>query len=374
MNHFDVAIVGAGPAGSFLAFLLSKSGYNTCIIDRSCFPRDKLCGGLMTGKTLDILSQNIDCASIPFFATDKVSIFYKYNKVLSFDAVNSFYLCQRLDFDNILLKYAQQCGTTCFLGKEVTVFDLANRKLILSSGECIDYDVLVGADGALSKTRSNLLVESPSLGCCVEISSVDRQQLPFNATDEIQMFVGDIDNGYSWIFPKYDGFTIGTGSIYNKTCSSNIKEHFFEFCKNIKCNNSKFKGAFIPTGDRVHLGNKLFSNACLIGDAAGFIDPITGEGIYYALLSAQVLYSSIIECTNPYNLLDIYNEQANPIITRIYSDHSIHKQIYNTIFLSSVLNSLNHSKQYVASLIDETVNKYSKTYSELYNELRMLMR
>mgnify|MGYP003378781009 CR=1 FL=1 len=111
--------------------------------------------------------------------------------------------------------------------------------------------------------------------------------------DRVSVYFGVIPNGYGWVFPKKEGYTVGVGGPERN--SLKMKEQLLLFLNTlgIVTDSVKVKGAFIPYGS---FPKRLASDhVLLVGDAAGFVDPVNGEGIYFAILSGQKAIQAILD-------------------------------------------------------------------------------
>lgn len=286
-KKFDVVIVGGGPAGSALGFLLQKAGISNCIIDKQIFPREKLCGGLLTEKTLSLIKEIYGTIQFPFERiTSSVNLFVGMHKLSSVITDSTFCLVNRTNFDNYLLEQYKNFGGVTYEGKRIQKFNLQNKKLILDNEIELAYHILVGADGANSQVRQLINSVYRPEALCIE-SSYPSEIM----TNNIDVFFATVRNGYGWCFPKSNYYTIGIGGSVRQ--NKNLREAFISFSKNIEkpIENNNIKGAMVPFGKYVK--KPCSKNIILIGDAAGLVDPITGEGLYFALKSSKYAYDSI---------------------------------------------------------------------------------
>lgn len=280
MEHYDIIIIGGGPAGSMTGITLQKKGYKTCIIDKSAFPRDKLCGGLLTVKTMELIRDycpGLDPDDFVVAKTNKVDFYLGQTKVNTFDTVNTYYLTERKVFDLTLIEEYKKNGGILFEKERVKPADIDfNNCTIQTDSKKWSYTYLVGADGCNSMLLRKTGVKR-SFNYCIE-GEAPRDS---DTKEEIKIFFGVARNGYGWYFPKkeYDCVGIG-GENAGKTILKQAKQFFHQL--GLEADNQK--GAPIPSGKHPDMSG-LPDNTLVVGDAAGLIDPITGEGIYYALLS-----------------------------------------------------------------------------------------
>ena len=289
MRHYDVVIIGGGPAGSSLAFLLKKQGVSCCIVEKAVFPRDKLCGGLLTEKTVSTINRIYGDIGFPHERISKtVSLFCENKKLSTVTTQSVFYLVERKAFDDYLLMQFKNNAGEVFEGESIHNIAQSEHIVELQSGLSIQYSVLVGADGANSYVRRLIAPQYRPNAICVETSITSN-----SISDEICVFFTDGPSGYGWCFPKSDYFTVGMGGDvkYNR----DIRDTFSQFAEMIGKPISKhsIRGAMVPFGKYVK--RPFCEDVLLVGDAAGLVDPITGEGLYFALRSSEIASKAIIE-------------------------------------------------------------------------------
>ncbi len=302
---YDVVIVGAGPSGCSTAITLAKKGANVLIIDKSFFPRPKLCGGLITEKTLCLLENNLGLLKIKSdmqYESNGFEIYFKrqfLNKVYS---NNSIYFISRKILDNRLFKKVQEMGCKTIEGERVT--KISNDSLEIGN-ERIYFNILIGADGANSLVRKKmgLKLNKRKVGFGIQVD-VPVDLCP-NFHDNLpKIYFGYLKYGWAWVFPKGNYFSIGLGGLKRKKDS--MKKSFYDFIRDLGLtdvlDNTHLQGAWIPYGS--YLRRPAKSNFYLVGDAAGFVEPITGEGIYFALLSGILAGESI--CSSNSNKEESY--------------------------------------------------------------------
>ncbi len=291
---YDVIIVGAGPSGSYSGYLLSKAGVKVLIIDKENFPRDKVCGGGISQKTLDILDfdispivqRNIKGAYLTFKNSGIV--------VKSMEGRNGVSIL-RSDFDNYILQKAIEQGADFLPKTSINKFLQNPDKIILNTSEGeIESRILIAADGVYSKIRrevfgNDLVSYAPAIEALIYVD--DEVLNKYN--DHTLFDFGGMKKGYGWIFPKKDHLNVGVFSIYG---SKNIKSELDFFIKLYpslgKYKEIKTIGFSIPVKNNKEIYGK--ENLILIGDAAGFAESFYGEGIYFALKSGKLAAEAII--------------------------------------------------------------------------------
>jgi len=298
--YYDVIIVGGGPAGSTAAYQLNKLGYDVLLLDKKEFPRPKLCGGLITQKTLNILLDIFDfklsdlkSQGIIDYVAESYQIYYKDKLITTNNLENEFNLVKRIQYDNYLFNLAKQSGVKVIDGIKVIGINFASNTVKTEKGKEYTSRFIIGADGVNSIVRKQMIdkintkqIQHIKKGEALAIETlVPRNKISRNIDSPI-IYFGIINYGYGWIFPKSDSLTIGLGGLQNK--NENFIDIFNDFLKLLNLQDYKInkKGWYIPFGN--FLKAPIYKNTFLIGDAANLADPLTGEGIYYAHKSAQI--------------------------------------------------------------------------------------
>ncbi len=285
----DVIVVGGGPAGSSAAYMLAKQGLDVLVLEKQKMPRYKTCGG----------GVNIRAARhIPFSIEPVVErVIYKYRFTYRggkpFEKASDeplTYMTQRMRLDQFLLEQARNQGA--HVTEEVSIRKIheKNDSVIIedTGGKTYRSLLLIGADGANSVVARNLELNN---GIQREIALESEVALPHEIMDrwndsvEIDLF--SIWCGYGWIFPKQDHISIGVGGP--QRFFKQIKEYNFTY---LSTNNVseypkiRFSGHVLPI--RKGFAPLAKGRALLVGDAAGLLEPFTGEGIGYAVRSGQL--------------------------------------------------------------------------------------
>ena len=357
MLSVDVLIVGGGPAGSSLGYMTQKAGLKSCIVDKALFPRKKLCGGLLTQKTHDLINLIYNDTSYPCECiTSKIGLFLGDEKLSSVQVDSNFYLVDRKDFDQYLIMKYQSAAGVFLENTTVTSVNLRNNCASLSTGEVIYYRILVGADGANSQVRRYIDRNYRPNAVCLEFDSPSD-----DVSDELQVYFLAVRSGYGWCFPKKSHYTVGLGGVIED--NQNIKNKFEVFYKNIGKidGNENTKGALIPFGRFVKSPCK--NNILLIGDAAGLVDPITGEGIYFALLSAKYASEAIISFTScKDNLRKLYSVKVKQIHSIISEANTFNSILFNGFAKSYLLKMVKGKTNVIKYYSDNLLSHYNITY------------
>jgi geranylgeranyl reductase family protein len=309
ITSYDVAILGAGPAGSAAAITLARAGVKTCLIDREDFPRPKLCGSLLTLRCRklyeEVFPEALDQAVIQ--TSTGADFFFGPRLAHSLRDQTLLLQSDRLSLDHFLLMQAVQAGAKPITGNAAREIDVASGQISMAGGGSIRYRYLVGCDGAHSLAARTLYGRSlpkGSAAAALELD-VDRTETGLRV-DRPQIYFDVVRWGYAWIFPKGGKLTLGLGALPGK--NGNLNRIFRDFLSSRLgyLPPNRIGGHLIPFNAYRKLPGR--GNILLCGDAAGLVDPITGEGIAYAIQSGCLAARSILRhYSDPSAVLDSYN-------------------------------------------------------------------
>ncbi len=318
MQHYDIIICGAGPAGTTCALGLHDAGLNVLLLDKQSFPREKICGDAYGGYAYKILN-----TINPAFGKKLLSlcegVIAKRAKLISpkgysyeLKLKGFFANLPRLVFDDFLLNMVKaETKTTLLENTSAQKITIEKDQVIvtLSDGTELKTKVVVGCDGAhsvvqsaLTGTRELITETCPGLRAYYKnVKGVDSDCL------EIHL-IKEIPKGYFWIFPSTNGLAnVGIGGDKDVLTKHkiNMRNVFADLMKNAPQFKERFaeaelvgdiKGWTIPIG---YFNSKLpisGNRVLLCGDAAALVDPSTGEGIGPAMSSGRFAAKHIKEC------------------------------------------------------------------------------
>ena len=358
-NKFDTVIIGAGPSGSACGITLQRRGISCCIIDKAVFPRSKTCAGLVTGKTyklINLLFGAEDTDKLFCDSASNIRLFRKQAEVVSAPISTPVRLVKRRDFDNVLVERYKSLGGTLYEGERIVRIDYRSNRLTLKSGKSIEYDRLVFADGALSLSHKKLNVKKESLAFGVE-AYIPKEQ--FN-TENIDIYFEYADKGYVWVFPHGDTVCAGVGAQFER--GVDYKEILRKFLRDagVDPGKQKYIGAFLPYGYAVPQ-NKLPDNVLLVGDAAGFADPISGEGLYMALKSG-INAAESMQTKNP---KQHYLQLVKPLRQAATDGKKAQKLFYTPAVFKRVMKRAEGKQRFVGFFFDNMVEEYNYPYRKL---------
>ncbi|MCD6227715.1 geranylgeranyl reductase family protein [Candidatus Micrarchaeota archaeon] len=311
-KDYDVVVVGAGPGGSTTAQFLARYGIKTLLVDKAKFPRDKTCGDALSGKSRNVLKElGLDkkIKEVPHKITDSVlfsspkgdsvTIPFKNDK----GEIEPGFICRREILDNLLFQEAKKHVDT-LEEFEVTEVMTENDKVVGVKGKHkgkekeIRAKVVVGADGMYSMIARKVgAFNTDPKHTCSAVRAYYKNVKDVTSAIELH-FVDKVIPGYFWIFPCDDGLAnVGLGIVDEEVMKRkiNLKELMEDVLKNDPKFKDRFKDAEQVTpivGWKLPFGSKRrksFGDGwMLVGDAAGLVDPFSGEGMGNAMYSGKL--------------------------------------------------------------------------------------
>jgi geranylgeranyl reductase family protein len=281
---YDAIVVGAGPAGSTAAYRLAAAGASVLLLDKARFPRDKPCGGGVTIRALKLLPFGID--PVVEGVVDRFELRLGHRRGFSRQAPEPLALMtQRRRLDAYLAEQAAQAGARFRDGVRVTA---VRRGAVDVEGETHTATVIVGADGANGVTaRSLSLPVDREHGVALEGNLGHELLEPERYARRLVLEFGTVPGGYGWVFPKGDHVNFGVGGW--ETEGPRLRAHLARLCAVHGVDPAALTDV---RGHRLPLrkpGSALASGrVALVGDAAGLVDPLSGDGMYEAFLSSQL--------------------------------------------------------------------------------------
>ncbi|PSL20116.1 geranylgeranyl reductase family protein [Shimia abyssi] len=285
--HFDIIVLGAGPAGSAAATWAARQGRRVALLDKALFPRNKLCGGLFTERSRayyrEIFGQDIDLSNA--VTRHEIAFWHEGRELAVLEDIPPLHLTMRLDLDNCLYQHALAAGAKDYTGRAVA--EIGDHDVTLRDGTRLSADILIGADGVNSILARHLFgapFNKDTIGFGLEIEVSPETQSP--GAHPLRIDFAAATWGYGWSFPKQNSTTVGVGGLHAP--NPDMKGHFARYLRALDLDPEavKVKGHYLPFGDfRPRPGR---AHMLLAGDAAGLVDPITGEGIAFAMKSGQL--------------------------------------------------------------------------------------
>jgi len=322
VSGYDAVVAGAGPSGSTAAYYLAKEGYRVALVDRARFPRDKACGGglCIHIREFDHITSNWDdfleaeCLRGVVFGPDMEMVDYRRDEPF-------FYNIRRRTFDHRLVNFAVDAGAELIEGNGMRNFTIRDDGVTtrLRDGTELESRVIIGAGGTYDRVAQHIRkVEGFPMWGDNDIATALYAEIDVGeefldeafGTERTAMAHLKYDHldGYGWAFPKRSVLNIGIGgprSVIKRHKRLNpgwdersYFEHYIRtlkrqgyFPEHMEVSRRQMGGSNIPVG--MGIKRSVTDRALVVGDAGGFVSPLSGEGIYYALDSGRLAAQSL---------------------------------------------------------------------------------
>ncbi len=294
MERFDVVVVGAGPAGSTAAHRLAAAGAGVLLLDKARFPRDKPCGGGLTMRAVRQLPVPPD--PVVEHVVDRMGFRLRYGTRFERRSEEPLILMtQRRRLDHYLAEQAVSAGAELLDGVKVSDVRAGDRSVsVRVDGAEVEAAALVAADGVNGPTRKALgLGGDYVLGVAFE-GNVPNEVAGSRYAGLAEIELGTIPGGYGWVFPKGDHVNVGVGGWEREGPA--LRDHLRDLCRAHGLPHDRvesLRGHRLPlrrAGSRAARGR-----AVLVGDAAGLVDPLSGDGMYEAFVSSRIAAELILD-------------------------------------------------------------------------------
>jgi geranylgeranyl reductase family protein len=294
---WDAIVVGAGPSGCAAAYDLAVAGQSVLLVDKSDFPRLKACAGGLTIKAVKALRYSID--PVVREVVRRVRLEGEAGSTTSAPVLKSrepiCVMTVRAELDEYCLGKTIAAGA-CFqrISRLRQIVRSGDNVHLFTDGESYRTRFLVGADGASGQVR-RLCAPGAwfSQGFALEVQTA----APKKAMD-LTFDFGSVHNGYGWIFPKGDHLNVG---VYSPSSAAGLTRNgLLKYVKHrlgtdrVDDVTGQYLGIGAGRYEAWDMQQDLRDRVLLVGDAGGFVDPLTGEGIYGALVSGQAAASAIL--------------------------------------------------------------------------------
>jgi geranylgeranyl reductase family protein len=408
----DIVIAGAGPAGSTASLFLSKQQIPHFILDKSFFPREKICGDAISGKASDILYKLdsqihqelgritktfLPCNGILFSAPNGKMLEVPFSNDLSKLKYPAGYISKRLHFDDFLFKKIDRNFASVLEGAEIKSVVRNNGAIELNyshlgENKILKCRLLIAAEGDRSLSSRSLAGYEKNLdNYSAAVRAYYRNVKGMHAQNFIELhFLKGILPGYFWIFPLPNGDAnvgVGIPSYMISKKKINLKEEMQKIISEHPVFRERFRDAELVgeiKGWGLPLGSKRRKisgdNFLLAGDAASLIDPFTGEGIGNAMLSGMKAAEQAQRSMKANNFSKYFLKQYDEEVFRNCGDElklstRLQKLSRQAWLLNLFFNKANRSRELRQRLPELLYNPDSrKSLSNMRIYLKLLFR
>lgn len=352
MERCDVLIIGGGPAGASAAMTLARQGRHALLLDKAAFPRPKLCGGLLTRKSMLLLQRVFGLTpeqglaeGVLDFQASGYQVFQRRRMLFQSPDGYPFHFVKRDVLDTHLLRQAQAAGVDVRENSEVCDVIPQQGRVTTRHGQVLQAQVIIAADGAnsIARRRSGFDPKAwkHNLAAAMEIH-IPRKQLD-DPPDKPRVYTGFAGGGYCWSFPNSDRVALGVCELVRSPTT--LKHRFNDFVQELGLEQGGLPkpGAHpLPYGN--YLKQPAHERVLLAGDAAGMVEPLFGEGMFFAMRSGELAAATVGEALEKRQSLD------PEAVARAYV-RRIRKEVLPEFRWSKILrNLLYYSKEYNAML------------------------
>jgi geranylgeranyl reductase family protein len=293
---FDAVVVGGGPAGSCTAQALASRGAKVALLEREEPPRYKTCGGGVVTRALNWIPRGVAMEADRVFRSVELNLL---DDGLHFSVDRSgplVSMTMRSEFDLALLSAAKREGAEVRSRCAFTGIAERNGTLDISTSDgMLSTKFLVAADGAAGPVARASGWRDPAVGIPALECELTVDQQTWERFGSIPRFdFGQPTDGYAWVFPKRDHLSVGILRMRRGRASlKDLLEQYLERIGVERDVKRELHGFVIPIRPR----SEGFSQrrTLLVGDSAGLADPVTGEGISYAIRSGQLAASAMLD-------------------------------------------------------------------------------
>jgi geranylgeranyl reductase family protein len=384
MFRFDVAVIGGGPAGAWTAYRLARAGARVALVDGS-HPREKPCGGGVTGRALALVREAVDARMFATVGIARSSFAYRGASATCVLGMarddstrsggtargpngHSLVVVSRRDFDSALFAAAVRAGAHPVRARAVDLRGTGRCWRVSTRGEDLEAEWIVGADGANSLVRRRLARPFERTDLSIATGYFVHEVESPSAADIAVEFV-DRPAGYLWSFPRRDHLAVGICAQADSSTAPALQARAAAWiAENVARPHRLERYSWpIPTLSDAALRHERAGGSgwLLVGDAAGLVDPITREGIYFALRSAADAAASLLTDKDP--TLGYGTRLREDVYAELHRAARLKARFYQPRFIGLLIRGLGRSAAIRAVMADLVAGR--QTYHGLRRRL-----
>ncbi len=300
-TNYDVVVVGLGPAGANAAYHLARAGISTLAIEKKKMPRRKLCAGGISTKAIQLLDFDYSAAIEQEIKSAVINFRGRPVEISGEDIVG--FVVNRPVFDHLLAQRASQTGAR--IHEEESVLSISEIDKVIevkTNLRIYRCRALICADGVYGVSAQLWGYKARPADIGLEVHVFDEYAIVREHLHKLGFYFGAFPDGYAWIFPRRDDASIGLGvPLKQAQRARGLLSDFLGSLGLPRGLADRAQGHGIPLFSPLTRRPFCRGNVLLAGDAASFVDPITAEGIFYALKSGEEAARAIIK-TLPSNV------------------------------------------------------------------------
>jgi len=325
------------------------------LLDKAIFPRNKLCGGMLSERTEKVYRSIFGDSwqDVHEFSCTGAKFYYRERLLNEVSNYRKIYFANRTLLDHHLVHLACARGATLMEKNCASSLEMDSGTVRLTNGSAIRGNFIIGADGVSSIVAKNIgfSIKNRKLAAGLEIEFPRQGNMADLSQPEI--YFGFVRWGYSWVLPKKDTLTIGIAGLPQK--NRGLKESFQIFLKQV-CSHVpdiKWQGHPVPFCNFMLRPGR--ANILLVGDAAGFVEPVTGEGIAFAMQSAGYAAQAILDAAqsgDPQSALRHYKRHYAPLARLLKQAKWMRYFVFSTLSEKVFIKALQRSRSMIHRYMD----------------------
>lgn len=318
-SYYDLAVIGGGPAGTLAAALAAETGLSTIVLEKKRYPRNKICGGFISARSISLLPKDLRLSSLPSESIYQVSIIKKRQPYIYNSKTRLGMVIEREQLDHLMAKYACGKGAVIMEGQALQTIKRTEDKkenfwpYILetgnSAGPKYKARYVIAADGAMGETALLAGLGSSKKGPAGwGMSKIVKARSKVAETGAVKFYPLPFLGGMGWSFSGPDWTNHGVGGLFGRKLLLKAYHRIFPGDP-VSVNPHAWPLPFLGPLKKAAAGNLL-----LTGDAAGLIDPFSGEGLYNSFKSSILAVRAITAAEKG-------NREAGELYSKIFKQH-----------------------------------------------------